>query len=159
MDCLAGRITGMWTDLWKASVSSIICRIYIDVKHTGSIGRFLIKEPAKRPVPPVNAVYSTNISYEWHKLRFFTSWRPSNNSVILCFDLPPSLRQSLSTSLKDPVYQLRLEDPFAFHSLLIEEVIVLYDDAVWSWRDLIRDLEKVWIKEEVEINGTVAESP
>ena len=63
--------------------------------------------------------------------------------MALCFGLPPSLKQSLSYSLTDSKNTLQLSDPFAFHSILIQEVIVIYDAALWACRDVIRDLEKV----------------
>lgn len=81
--------------------------------------------------------------YLWHRLGFFTSWMYSNTLVVLCFDLPPALKGWLSNYLQDPATRFRVEDPFEFHAVLTEKVTEMYDIAVWSWRNLIRDLEKV----------------
>jgi hypothetical protein len=78
----------------------------------------------------------------WHKPGFFTSWRPSSTAVVLCFDLPPSLKDPLLAALINSAAKL-LDEPFAFHAILTEKLAAMYDSALWSWRDLVRDLEKV----------------
>lgn len=122
---------------------STIPSTWINAEYVDTQFRFLIKEPTKKTIPLTDSTFSTNITYVWHKLGFFTSWLSSKNSVALCFDLPPLLKQSLSSSLTDPKNTIQLGDPFVFHSLLIPEVVVIYDAALWACRDVIRDLEKV----------------
>jgi hypothetical protein len=117
----------------------------INAEYIGSQFRFLAKQPTKGRITRATAVENTDITYVWHRLGFFTSWFPSGYLVVLCFDLPPSLKQQISTSLVDSTSQLQLGDPFVLHALLIEEIVVLYDSALWSCRNLIRHLEQVWI--------------
>jgi hypothetical protein len=117
--------------------------LFPGAKRIGSFFRFLIKEPIKNLDNPINDERKADNLYTWHRLGFFTSWKPSNTSIVLCFDLPPSLKHSLSTFLMNPATRLHLDDPFAFHAVLTEEITAMYDKALWSWRDLVRDLEKV----------------
>lgn len=115
-----------------------------EIERIDSFFRFLIKQPADLPNRAVFGVQNIGASYMWHRLGFFTSWTPSNTLVVLCFDLPLILKDSLSTLLNS-ANRLGSDDPFSFHAILIEELTVMYDRAVWSWRDLVRDLEKLWI--------------
>jgi hypothetical protein len=39
--------------------------------------------------------------------------------------------------------RIPLVDPFALHTVLIEEVVALFDQALWHCRDLVRKIEKV----------------
>jgi hypothetical protein len=91
----------------------------------------------KQPVFP-----NIGIPYFWHRLGFLTSWTPSY-SVVLCFDLPISLKDSLMASVKASSDRIHLDDPFSFHNVLMGQVVELYNTALWSWRHLIRDIEKV----------------
>lgn len=109
----------------------------MNTKQLGSHFRFLVKEAIK-PTPLLNHACPIKPSYVWHRLGFYTNWIPSKNALVLCFGLPLFLKQSLSE-----VAQLHVEDPFSFHTILIEKVIALYDIALWSWRDLVRDSENV----------------
>jgi len=104
--------------------------------------RFLIKEPMNSETVWSKTVQKINTSYIWHRLGFFTSWRPTNFLIVLCFDLPPSIMSSISTFLLSPQNDLQLLEPFSVHTVLLEHVIKLYDIALWSFRDIIRDLEK-----------------
>jgi hypothetical protein len=130
---------------WKALVSEIPTVISPEVDRAGSIFRFLVKEPNNDPTPLINTARNIDIRYKWNRLGFFTSWAPSNTVLVLCFDLPLVLKDSLQTCLLNSESRLQIDDPFWFHALLIEELAVMYDKALWSWRHLIRDIEKVWI--------------
>ncbi len=87
--------------------------------------------------------YKNDVSYKWHKLSFFISWLASNATIVLCFDVPPSLKAALLNSLSKSGNPLQIDDPFALHAVLVEDVIAFFDTVLWSWRDLIRDLELV----------------
>lgn len=108
------------------------------LKSYSSFFRFLIKEPSAEQEPTADK----KPSYHWHKAGFFTSWQSSNASVILCFDPPHSLQESLSRSVTSSGATLRAEDPFAVHPIIVEEIAALFNRAVWGWRDLVRGLER-----------------
>jgi hypothetical protein len=110
----------------------------MDVKRKGSQFRFLVKQPEEKQPPFPNI----GIPYCWQRLGFSTHWK-SSRSVVLCFDLPASLKDSLMASVPASNSRLILDNPFLFHSVLITDVVELYNIALWSWRDLIRDIEKV----------------
>jgi hypothetical protein len=105
----------------------------------GSQLRFLIKQPAEI-IPSASRAYNIDANYIWNRLGVSIHWTPSKNVVVLCFGLPPSLK----TSLSNPA-ELCVDDPFAFYTIFVEGVLTLYDKALWSWRDRVRNLEQVCI--------------
>lgn len=126
----------------KLTVSNIMPFQIGNIKANtiGSQFRFLVKQPAeKQPAFP-----NIGVPYSWHRLGFSTHWKPSH-SVVLCFDLPISFKSSLMAVLPASSGRLCLNNPISFHNVLMGEVVELYNTALWSWRDLIRDMEKVWI--------------
>jgi hypothetical protein len=142
VDFLAVLIRETTMKNWKALVSHPKYSRSIDIEWTGSLFHFLIKEPTK-PLLPGNNILNIGIPYLWHRLGFYTFWTPSKDLIALCFDLPQSLIQALSTSLLDSEAQFQLHDPFSIHTLLVERVITCYDTSLWAWRDVIRELERV----------------
>ena len=110
--------------------------------------RFLIKEAREETWanPPINGLPEVSLGYEWHRLGVFTTWLPANVAVILCFDFPSSVKDALSSSILKSTISLRLDDPFAVHVVLIEKLVALYDKALWSCRNLVRDMEKVRVE-------------
>ena len=104
--------------------------------------RFLIKEPSHQQNTTVDRQEGNKASYKWHKAAFFTAWQCKNTSIILCFDLPRFLQESILQSVIGSGTKLRAEDPFAIHAIIVEQIAVLFDRAVWAWRDLVRGLEK-----------------
>jgi hypothetical protein len=103
----------------------------------GSCFCFLVKDPVKLGLQP-SLINDIKTSYVWHKLGFYTIWTPIKGLVVLCFGLPLSVKKSLLDF--DHLY---LDDPFSFHAILIDKVTTLYDTSLWSWRDLVRGIEKV----------------
>ena len=89
-----------------------------------------------------NTMVDKKASYNWCKAGFFTTWQCRKASVILCFDLPRFLQESISKSIMSSRTAIRAEDPFAVHATIVGEIVVLYDRAVWGWRDLVRGLEQ-----------------
>jgi len=113
----------------------------INVERIGSQFRFLVKQPEEKHRAFPNDLPKIDAPYLWHRLGFSTYWKPSN-SVVLCFDLPLSLKDSLIASIPASAGRFHLDDPFSFHSVLIEGVVERFNVALWSWRNLIRDMEK-----------------
>ncbi|OBT42429.1 hypothetical protein VE00_05993 [Pseudogymnoascus sp. WSF 3629] len=105
---------------------------------------FLVKEPVKSN-PLLSVANNVKISYIWHRMGFYTIWSPFKTLVVLCFGLPLPLKYSLSS-----LAHLSLDNPLSFHAILTEKVIALYDTSLWSWRNLVRDVEQ---------NRTLPENP
>lgn len=40
--------------------------------------------------------------------------------------------------------RLGLDDSLSFHAMLTEKVTYIFDASLWSWRDIVRDIEKDW---------------
>lgn len=111
------------------------------IKYTGLLFRFLIKEPHE----PGQIIHNNSqADYVWHRLGFFTSWTPSCSTTFFCFDLPTGLQDSIKAALCRSGTELQLTDPFAVHTVLVDEIVALYDQALWSLREQVRNLEKVW---------------
>ncbi|KAF8850701.1 hypothetical protein BDZ45DRAFT_186193 [Acephala macrosclerotiorum] len=122
-----------WSSIAHEASGFFSCQ---DIRDINGELKTFIKEPIK-PASALNNASNVCLPYVWHRMGFYTMWTPSKSFVVLCFGLPPSLQHSLSN-----LGLLNLDDPFSFHTLLIEKIAALYDAALWSWRDLIRDLEK-----------------
>lgn len=107
--------------------------------------RFLIKEPVKKKVTNYPNLNDLDSSYTWHKLAFFISWTPQGKIRILCFDIPSCLQETIYSIIKGPDFQLTAQGPLDINNIIIEETVALFDRSVWSWRDVVRDLEKVYL--------------
>ncbi|KAK4497465.1 hypothetical protein PRZ48_011916 [Zasmidium cellare] len=109
-------------------------------KRHVSVFRFMIKYVTKvvpkksRPIP--------DISYDWHILTFVTYWEQGGVARMLCFNSPPQLKQMIEQSLGEASTEVLLAHPFAFHAIVLEHVAELYDQAIWQFRDFVRDTEK-----------------
>ncbi|KAL6239644.1 hypothetical protein BDW75DRAFT_236249 [Aspergillus navahoensis] len=81
--------------------------------------------------------------YHWLFLAFFTLWvkrheRPEPAQVILCFDDAHGKRieRAISKASAD------ISSPYSIISRLAESVTLIFDDALWSFRTPIRQIEK-----------------
>jgi hypothetical protein len=97
--------------------------------------RFLIKETTRKPL-----VCQSQYSYIWYKLGFATYWTPSQ-SVLLCFSLPAELQESVIAAMV-PLRAIE-SSPFALMAVVLEEILDMYDKAVWTWRKRVREIEQV----------------
>lgn len=48
----------------------------------------------------------------------------------------------IKKGLSGQASQLSLSQPFAIHSVLLECIVILFDKAVWAWRDQVRHTEE-----------------
>lgn len=115
-----------------------------DLENYRTFFQFLVKQPTSLPASHPS---STNgQAYDWQKLRFHTYWRPMTSCIILCFDLPPVFKAALKHSVQTSSCELAsspfLRDPYMAHAKILECVTTQFDKAVWSWRDLVRGIEK-----------------
>ena len=88
--------------------------------------------------------------YEWYEMGFFTTWISQNSHSIFCFDMPQSsladLTKAVSSSSSSSSSSSRTLDSasiYALHVIIIDEILKLFDTAVWSLRDTIREVELV----------------
>jgi hypothetical protein len=114
-----------------------------DVDEIGTFFRFLIKETRQRKPTNAQDVRKAEFGYDWYKLSFFTDWHTSGKAIALCFGLPDMMKDSIVKAVRTNGMRIPLVDPFTLHAVLIEEVVALFDQALWHWRDLVRRIEKV----------------
>lgn len=65
----------------------------------------------------------------------------TGHQVVLFLDLPTDLEEQIQNSLSS-VCKAK-NNPFLWHTILAKQAKALYNDAVWSMRDLVRSVEKV----------------
>jgi hypothetical protein len=83
--------------------------------------------------------------YKWYEMGFITEWDKSGKCRVLCIDTPEELQSGLKAVLKNKSAPLNFEDPLAMHIPLIDQIILLYDDSVWRFREPLRSIEKVFM--------------
>jgi hypothetical protein len=88
------------------------------------------------------ATNGLSIDYKWHEIGVFTRWDSPNGCRILCVDAPEAFRHDLKISL-EKMSTLDLKDPFCMHVPLLDEIVKLYDQSLWRFRDAVRAIEKV----------------
>ncbi|KAI9856198.1 MAG: hypothetical protein M1813_009215 [Trichoglossum hirsutum] len=96
---------------------------------------FLVKRPTR-------SGSAGGISYEWNSMGFITKWSPPNRNVVICFDAPRALQTRLEEVLSSDREKREVHDPYALHSVIVDEVLAIYDSSVWSLRDLVRSVEQ-----------------
>jgi len=60
---------------------------------------------------------------------------------VLCFDFPAHLKQTIEHDLLSSDDKHYGHGPFSLHPILLVHMVETFDKAVWSWRDVVRDLE------------------
>ena len=120
-----------------------------------SWSRFLIKQTYKTLRPkrsfieyqpagmPIHGPKTVQNGWEWFEMGFFVHWKPSQSTVILCFDTPEKLQSLLGSALRRNSNDIDAADPYSLLSTLIDQVIALYDESVWSMRNHVCKAEEV----------------
>lgn len=84
-------------------------------------------------------------SYKWHEMTFCFRW-DLGRCVVLCIGIDPTFQSLLQDILRSMWPLLPPKEPFSMLVPLIEVIIALHDQSVWSIRDVIRRVEKVGIQ-------------
>lgn len=82
-------------------------------------------------------------AYMWYEMSFFPAWTYPNTMSIFCFDLPLATQTKLRTTLASQQGSVDILGLNHWHSLLIDEIIDLYDESIWSLNGLVRGIEIV----------------
>ena len=114
-----------------------------NVDEIGTFFRFLIKDAKIRKPANARDVRKAEFAYEWYKLGFFTDWHTSGKVIALCFGVPETLKDSIKKAVTTNGMGMPLVDPFTLHTVLVEEAVALFDQSLWHWRDLVRNIELV----------------
>jgi hypothetical protein len=88
-----------------------------------SVCRFIIKYSTREP--------GRADSYGWHRLSFVTQWCPrTSRAVLICVDLPAALEKHIQQAVMDLASnEGLLSHPFAYHQVILEHVIDIYDQG------------------------------
>jgi len=91
----------------------------------------------------VKTLDQTNKTYMWYEMNYFSQWS-SSRCTVLCTGAPDLLRTLLAESLSGQREALNFSDAYSMHVPLMDGIIALYDKSVWTLRDSIRHVEKVF---------------
>ncbi|KAF2789053.1 purine and uridine phosphorylase [Melanomma pulvis-pyrius CBS 109.77] len=83
----------------------------------------------------VHGSQSMKHGWEWYEMGFFASWDPLGHVTLMCFDVPAKSQSTIFTTLCSQAVDLSL--PYASFTPILEELIRLYDNSVWSIRNHI----------------------
>jgi hypothetical protein len=106
--------------------------------------RFLVKHG----IQSAKAVTPQSLDYHWEKAAFASSWSLQRGLVMLCFDVPADLQEKIGESLLTGDVAKYGQGPFSLHAVLVVRIVESFDRAVWSWRDIVRDLERTRVSED-----------
>lgn len=98
--------------------------------------RFLVKHRGSSPQRASSALV-----YSWEKLGFVTFHPCAAFFTILCLDIGHDARAHLSGQILGSRLAVLEAHPLSFHVLALRYMLDSFDRAVWSWRDLVRELE------------------
>ena len=79
--------------------------------------------------------------YHWQRLSFAT-WQSAGASVLFCFALGSDMEQRMRQSLLAKKKPIRGDSPFSLHPFVLMHVVENLDEAIWSWRDTVRNAER-----------------
>ncbi|KAF3909323.1 hypothetical protein ABW20_dc0109971 [Dactylellina cionopaga] len=106
--------------------------------------RFLVKQLFKCSD---GSKFPENYEYTWYKMAFFSTWSQSGHKSILCLDCPQDLVVSMRGSLNNSCRDQFIVDPYSFHQIIIKGVVDIYDNSIWTLRDVVRAVEKAGLEE------------
>ena len=98
------------------------------------------------PQVPIHGPRSIQHGWEWYEMGFFVHWTPPHSTTILCFDLPEPLQASIQSALTSSVDKTEFSDPYSVFSVLLDEILSLYNTSVWSLRNHICAAEAVGLQ-------------
>jgi hypothetical protein len=119
------------TGLSKTSLSHLVSRLSINHFELVTWARYMIKQ------------VRTATDYEWYKLNSFSRWYSSTGqTIVILFDSPLRLSDQLPELLVENIGPAHLKDPFWIYAGMLERLVDLHDQAVWTIRNQVRIVEK-----------------
>lgn len=79
--------------------------------------------------------------WEWYEMGFFVSWKPSGSLTLICFDLPTKSQSNIQSIIESQ--KIDISNPYSTFLFILDELLRLYDDSVWSIRNHISHWEAV----------------
>lgn len=81
--------------------------------------------------------------YVWYEMGFFALQAAPGHTAVLCFNTPDCFPRRLFEALRSRPRRLNEPAIYQLHAYLTDQVLTLYDESVWAFRDIVRDLERV----------------
>lgn len=101
-------------------------------------GRYVLN-----PDIPIHDSETIPYGWEWYELGVIIHWTPPSSTTIICFDFPPRLPALIETALRASMAEIDFSDPYSPLLVIIRELLILYDNSVWSIRNHIANWEGV----------------
>ena len=79
--------------------------------------------------------------YQWYEMSFVSAFSEDRN-LLLCLDTPRSLVYTLLDIVSEEENKDIITGPYGFHQVLLEQLMVLYDESVWDIAFIMRNNEK-----------------
>lgn len=81
------------------------------------------------------------MTYKWHEMTFCLRW-DSKCCAVLCLGVDSSFEDKLQDNLNHMWSGFQGQEPESLLAPLIEVIVTMYDQSVWSIRDVVRQVEK-----------------
>jgi len=81
--------------------------------------------------------------YVWYQMGFFALQDAAGRTSVVCFDTPDRFRLQLLEDLNSSSRGFKEPDMHQLHTFLLDQILNLYDDSVWTLRDTVRNIERV----------------
>jgi hypothetical protein len=91
----------------------------------------------------VHTPASAKHGWEWYEMGIFVRWLTSGQITVFFCNAPQKLSSSLELMLPFNIEKIVTSNPYSVSSLIIDEIIALYDQSVWSLRNHISNQEAV----------------
>lgn len=88
------------------------------------------------------AYVNDGMHYKWHEMTFCYRW-DYKSIVVLCIGVDASFQNHLYQNLGHMWSEIQGSQPGSLLVPLIEVLVMIYDQSVWSIRDVIRHAEMV----------------
>jgi hypothetical protein len=88
--------------------------------------------------------------WEWYETTLMISWNAERGVTIIVLDAPTQMKSALRVSLQEHAEGLDMTDPYALLTELIEQMISLYTDSIWSIRNHVCHCESVGVQKIAE---------
>jgi hypothetical protein len=108
-----------------------------DVGYYTTAFRFLVKHGNNSPPQRT----SSPSIYRWEKLGFITFHPSPKFFTIFCLDVGDAARAHLHQQILGSELTVLEGHPLSVHFLVLRYTLESFDRAVWSWRDVVRELE------------------
>jgi hypothetical protein len=108
-----------------------------DLHYYTTAFRFLVKHRIKNP--PRRTCSAPG--YWWEKLGFVTFHPSPKSFTVFCFDIEDDAQVLIRQRVLESKIAVLEAHPLSIHVLVLRNILESFDRAVWSWREVVRELE------------------